>query len=139
MKKKPTWKISKTVLPQDSDHAGVMWHGNYFYWLEECRINALSEVGINYFELTKKGYEFPLIDSSIKYIKPLFLGDKIEIESVFHIANSPKINVESNFFNIDKKLVTKAEVNLVLVNKSNFSIVRKRPEFITKAFSKLSS
>ena len=52
MTSKSIWKINKTVLPQDSDHAGVMWHGNYFKWLEEARIDALSKAGINYFDLT---------------------------------------------------------------------------------------
>ena len=40
MNSKPVWKIEKIVLPQDADHAGVMWHGKYFNWLEESRINA---------------------------------------------------------------------------------------------------
>ena len=71
MKPKSIWKINKTVLPQHSDHAGVMWHGTYFNWLEEARINALSKVGIEYFNLTKKGFELPLKDASIKYIFPL--------------------------------------------------------------------
>ena len=34
---KKIWKIEKLVLPQHSDHAGVMWHGTYFDWLEEGR------------------------------------------------------------------------------------------------------
>jgi len=77
MNSKPVWKIEKIVLPQHADHAGVMWHGTYFNWLEESRINALSEVGISYFELTKKDFDLPLIDTSIKYKSPLFLGEKI--------------------------------------------------------------
>ena len=74
MNSKPVWKIQKIGLPQNADHAGVMWHGTYFNWLEESRINALLEVGISYFELTKKGFDLPLIDTSIKYKCPLFLG-----------------------------------------------------------------
>ena len=85
MNSKPVWKIEKIVLPQHADHAGVMWHGTYFNWLEESRINALLEVGISYFELTKKGFDLPLIDTSIKYKSPLFLGEKITIESEFNI------------------------------------------------------
>ena len=121
MKRNNIWKINKIVLPQDSDHAGVMWHGTYFNWLEESRIDALSKVGMNYFDLTKKGYELPLIDASIKYILPLYLGDVIEIQSVFNINKSPKINIHSNFISIDNKVLTTAEINLVLVNKLNFS------------------
>ena len=137
MKSKSVWKINKIVLPQNSDHAGVMWHGNYFNWLEEGRINALSEVGVNYFDLIKRGFDLPLINSSIKYIKPLYLGDKIIIESIFNIGKSPKINVISKFLNEKKEVLTISEVNMVLINKDNFTIIRRRPEFLSKAFCKL--
>ena len=137
MKPKLVWKLKKIVLPQHSDHAGLMWHGTYFNWLEESRINALSEVGVNYVDLTKKGFELPLINTSIKYILPLFLGERITIESVFNIGKSPKISVNSKFINENYKVLTIAEVNLVLINKSNFSILRTRPEFLSKAFSRL--
>ena len=137
MDKKNIWKINKTVLPQHSDHAGVMWHGTYLNWFEEGRINALSKVGINYSDLTKNGFELPLIDVSIKYILPLCLGDKLSIESIFNIGISPKIKINSKIINENKTIMTLAEVNLVLVDKNNFSIIRKRPNFISKAFLKL--
>ena len=134
---KKIWKIKKIVLPQHSDHAGVMWHGTYFNWLEEGRIKALSKAGIDYVELTKNGFELPLIDISIKYISPLFLGDTITIETIFEISKSPKIKIHSKFINKSKTVLTIAEVNLVLINKKSFSIIRKRPDFISKAFLKL--
>ena len=137
MNSKPVWKIKKIVLPQHSDHAGVMWHGTYFNWLEESRINALLEVGISYSELTKKGLDLPLINTSIKYKSPLFLGEKITIESIFNIEKSPKINIISKFLNNNNVILTNAEVNLVLINKFNFSIIRKRPDFLSEAFIKL--
>ncbi len=137
MNSKPVWKIEKIVLPQHADHVGVMWHGNYFNWLEESRINALSEVGISYFELTKNGLDLPVINTSIKYKSPLFLGEKIIIESEFNIDRSPRINVISNFLNKKNEILTIAEVNLVLINKLNFSIIRKRSDFLSEAFSKL--
>ena len=133
MNSKPIWKIEKIVLPQHADHAGVMWHGKYFNWLEESRINALLEVGISYFELTKKGFDLPLIDTSIKYKSPLLLGKKITIESEFNIGKSPRINIISKFLNKRKEILTIAEVNLVLINIRNFSIIRKRPDFLSKA------
>ena len=112
-------------------------HGTYFNWLEEGMINALLKAGINYVDLTKNGFELPLIDTSIKYISPLFLGDNITIETIFKISKSPKINVHSKFINKSKTVLTIAEVNLVLINKKCFSIARKRPDFISKAFLKL--
>jgi len=138
MNKKKVWKINKIVLPQHADHAGVMWHGRYLNWLEEGRINALAKAGINYSDLTNSGFELPLIDLSIKYILPLCLGDKILVESIFNIGKSPKIKINSKFINESKKVMTIAEVNLVLIDKNNFSIIRKRPDFLTKAFLRLS-
>ena len=137
MKQKPVWKIEKIVLPQHADHAGVMWHGTYFNWLEESRINALLEVGTSYFELTKKGFDLPLINTSIKYKSPLLLGEKITIESKFNIEKSPRINVNSKFLNKRREILTIAEVNLVLINRRDFSIIRKRPDFLSEAFIKL--
>ena len=134
---KKIWKTHKIVLPQHSDHAGVMWHGTYFNWLEEGRVNALSKAGINYVDLTKKGFELPLIDTSIKFISPLFLGDNITIETIFKINKSPKIKIHSKFINKSKKVLTIAEVTLVLINKNRFSIIRKRPDFLSKAFLEL--
>ena len=137
MNSKPVWKIEKIVLPQHADHAGVMWHGKYFNWLEESRINALSEVGISYFELTKNGLDLPLINASIKYIHPLYLGDNITVESLFSISKSPKIQINTKFINETKKVMTIAEVNLVLIENKSYSILRKRPDFIDNAFIKL--
>ena len=122
---KKIWKIEKLVLPQHSDHAGVMWHGTYFNWLEDGRIDALYKSGISYFDLTKKGFELPLINASIKYILPLSIGQNITIESIFNIGKSPKIKINSKFINESKKVATLAEVNLVLVDRNNFSIIEK--------------
>ena len=137
MNSKPVWKIEKVVLPQHVDHAGVMWHGTYFNWLEEGRINALLEVGLSYSELSKKGLDLPLINTTIEYKSPLFLGEKIKIESEFNIGNSPKVNIISEFLNQKNEILTIAEVNLVLINTMKFSIIRKRPYFLSEAFTKL--
>ena len=42
------WELKKRVLPQHTDHAGVMWHGTYLNWLEESRIDSIDKAGIKY-------------------------------------------------------------------------------------------
>ena len=42
------WRLIKRVLPQHTDHAGVMWHGAYVGWLEEARVEALAAAGLGY-------------------------------------------------------------------------------------------
>ncbi len=137
MNKKNYWVIGKETLPQHTDHAGVLWHGYYFNWLEEARLDALSKVGLKYIDLIKYGYEMPVVNIEIKYKSPIFHGDKILIQSEFLINKSPRINIESNFIGRNNKIVAFSSIDIVLINKSNFSIVRKKPKFLLDAINKL--
>ena len=90
MNSKPVWKIEKIVLPQHADHAGVMWHGTYFNWLEESRINALLEVGLSYFELTLILGLFLILNSlSIVIFSPRNKGDLYFIEVLIKGKSKP--------------------------------------------------
>tara|TARA_B100000212_G_scaffold206633_1_gene155886 strand:- start:566 stop:994 length:429 start_codon:yes stop_codon:yes gene_type:complete len=131
------WVIKKETLPQHTDHAGVLWHGYYFNWLEEARIDALSKVGLRYIDLTKDGFEMPVVSIEIKYKSPILHGEVILIESRFLISESPRINIKSNFIGSDNSITTSSSIDLVLINKENFSIVRKKPEFVLKALNNL--
>ena len=131
------WKIRKETLPQHTDHAGVLWHGYYFNWLEEARLDALSKVGFRYLDLINDGYEMPVISIEIKYKSPIFHGEKILIESEFVINKSPRIKINSNFFRRNNIITTSSSIDLVLINKENFSIVRKKPKFFLEALNKL--
>ena len=57
----PPWLLRKRVLPQHTDHGGVMWHGAYLAWLEEARVEALAQVGLPYQELVSRGLEMPVV------------------------------------------------------------------------------
>ena len=59
------WRLYKHVLPQHTDHAGVMWHGAYLSWLEEARVDALAQVGLPYKDLSAKGFELPVVSLNI--------------------------------------------------------------------------
>ena len=137
MKNKKIWEFKKSVLPQHVDHAGVMWHGTYLNWLEEARIDSLNKAGISYIELLKKGYEMPVYDLQIKYHKPLKIGDKITIKSVFDINKGPKIKINSKFYCKNDIFSTEAFLDLVLIDKKTFKIIRKRPKFIDLYFKNL--
>ena len=71
------FRLKKIVLPQHTDHAGVMWHGAYVSWIEEIRVETLNSVGLNYFDLSSSGYEFPVVSLNIDYKtkEPMPLSD----------------------------------------------------------------
>ena len=137
MSRRNYWIIRKETMPQHTDHAGVLWHGYYLNWLEEARIDALSKVGIKYIDLIKEGYEMPVVNIEIKYKSPILHGEEILIESEFVINESPRIKINSNFIGRNNIITTSSSIDLVLINKENFSIVRKKPKFFLEALNKL--
>ena len=137
MSRRNHWIIRKEVMPQHTDHAGVLWHGYYLNWLEEARIDALFKVGIKYIDLIKDGYEMPVVSIEIKYKSPILHGEEILIESEFVINESPRIKINSNFIGRNNIITTSSSIDLVLINKENFSIVRKKPKFFLEALNKL--
>ncbi len=137
MSRRNHWIIRKEVMPQHTDHAGVLWHGYYLNWLEEARIDALFKVGIKYIDLIKDGYEMPVVSIEIKYKSPILHGEEILIESEFVINESPRIKINSNFIGRNNMITTSSSIDIVLINKENFSIVRKKPKFFLEALNKL--
>ena len=131
---KKEWKLTRTVLPQHTDHAGVMWHGSYFNFLEEGRIDALNQVGISYSELSEKGYEIPVISSNIKYKVSIKHGEKVLIISKFKLVNKIRLKCKTLFLRVNEDIAAEALLELVVVRRENNSIkiVRDLPEDIEK-------
>ena len=76
------WTLQKRVLPQHTDHAGVMWHGAYIAWLEEARVEALVAAGLSYAAMTNLGFDMPVVSLQIHYLQALRHGDLVCLESV---------------------------------------------------------
>ena len=128
------WKLTKTVLPQHTDHAGVMWHGSYLNFLEEGRIDALNKVGTSYSELSRKGFEIPVISLKINYKKSFSHGEKIILMSNFNLVNKIRLNCKTLFLKSNGDIGGEAIIELVVVRKTNDSIklFRELPSEINK-------
>ena len=69
------------MLPQHTDHAGVLWHGAYVAWLEEARVEALAAAGLAYVELSSQGLELMVVQLELSYRRPLRHGESVELRS----------------------------------------------------------
>tara|TARA_Y100001968_G_scaffold333393_1_gene395979 strand:+ start:235 stop:678 length:444 start_codon:yes stop_codon:yes gene_type:complete len=136
---KNPWILKKIVLPQHTDHAGVMWHGSYLNWLEEARINALLNVGLSYADLSKICYELPVVDLKIKYINSCHHGEEILLKSWALDSKGIRLPWKTIFFKSDQTIAAEANVNLVLLRKieSGISVIRNKPKFISNFIDKL--
>ena len=132
-----SWELKKKVLPQHTDHAGVVWHGTYLNWLEESRIDSIGKAGIKYIELLNKGFEMPVYKIEIKYLMPIMIGDEIIVKSSFITNQGPRIKVNSTFNNLRNNIHAEASIDIVLINKKTFKVVRKRPDFLENYLNNL--
>ena len=135
------WQIQRAVLPQHTDHAGVMWHGSYLAWLEEARVEALRQAGLAYSDLSERGLELPVISLKIDYRQALLHGESVRVESWVLPQQGVKILWRSVFLKADGSLATEAHVELVLTDMSQGPsqrrLVRKPPEELRQALEQL--
>ena len=124
------WELKKKVLPQHTDHAGVMWHGTYLNWLEESRIDSFDKTGIKYIELLNRGFEMPVYKIEMKYLIPITIGEEIIVKSFFITTKGPRIKINSIFTDTSKKIYAEATIDIVLINKETFKVIRRIPDFL---------
>ena len=131
---KKKWNLTKIVLPQHTDHYGVMWHGSYLNFLEEARIDALNKLGISYSKLSSEGFELPVVSASIKYKISFRHGEKVLLMTQFEMVNKIRINCKTFFLKVNGDIGAEALIEIVVVKKINESIklIRELPVEIEK-------
>ncbi|OBU35262.1 acyl-CoA thioesterase [Photobacterium phosphoreum] len=74
-----TAELTLTTLFQDADPMGVIYHGNYFRFFEEVRRLLMEKIDYSYHQMQASGYLWPIIDTRVKYVKPIPFDHKIRI------------------------------------------------------------
>jgi acyl-CoA thioester hydrolase len=135
------WCLQRRVLPQHTDHAGVMWHGAYLAWLEEARVEALAAAGLHYSDLSARGLELPVVSLAIDYRQALLHGDRVTVWSHVHPRQGLKLPWTSRFIRSDGQLAAEARVELVLVDLSQGAarrrLLRRLPADLEQAVQRL--
>ena len=131
------WCLTKRVLPQHTDHGGVMWHGAYVGWLEEARVMALAETGYPYEKMASGGLEMPVVQLQIRYREALMLGDEVVLMSVCCAPRGVRWPWSTRFMK-DGVCVAEALIELVLVSVHPARrVLRRPPEEVSEVFSTL--
>ncbi|CAN5922229.1 acyl-CoA thioesterase [soil metagenome] len=65
----------------DLDPMNIVWHGNYVRFLEQARSALLSGIGFGYREMEASGFAWPIVDMSIKYVRPLRLSQEFIVRA----------------------------------------------------------
>jgi acyl-CoA thioester hydrolase len=131
------YRISKVVLPADTDYSGAMWHGTYVRWLEEARVRHLADIDVHYDKLVSDTrLELVVTSLNIRYARAARMGDLVTLTQRFAMESSSRVRLltKSTFTREDDgaSLAT-AEVTVTPINIDTGKVVRRWPESLEVA------
>ena len=88
-------EIELTPTFHDCDPMQVVWHGNYFKYLEIARCALLQRYDYDYPQMLESGYLWPVVDARVKYIRPLSYQQAVRVHArIVEWENRLKIEYE---------------------------------------------
>ena len=69
----------------ETDAMGIVYHGNYFDWMEVGRSELFRSIGLPYTQIEEEGIYIPVIEVHCKYFRPAKYDDEVIIET--HVEN----------------------------------------------------
>ena len=109
--------VNIRVRYAETDQMGYCYYGNYAIYYEVARVETLRAIGFNYKSLEEDGVLLPVIDFSIKYLKPAFYDDQLEILCKIPIIPNVRIKFEYETYNEKKEMINFGNTTLVFLNK----------------------
>ncbi len=119
----------------ETDQMGYCYYGNYPQFYEVGRVEMLRSIGTSYKEIEEKGFILPVVDLTVKYIKPAFYDEEITIKTIINRKPSVKIEFDYEIYNEKGILINKGYTKLVFVNKKTMRPCH-CPEYLNKIFEK---
>lgn len=96
------------VIPfNDLDPAGVVWHGRYFKYFESARARLMDDIGYGYMEMHDGGFTWPVVDASVRYLKPLRLNQKVTVTATL-AEWELRLKVDHEIFDTEGETVARA-------------------------------
>jgi acyl-CoA thioester hydrolase len=104
---------------------GVVYHSNYFIWMEIGRTELFRKVNISYKEIEKKGILLPVVEASCKYKTSAKYDDIIIIKVKIKKLSAVKAVIAYEMFRKkDQVLIAKGETIHGIINKTDNKPVR---------------
>ncbi len=119
----------------ETDPMKYVYYGNYAEYLEVARVELFRTLGISYDEIEKRGIWLPVSDYKIKYLKPAFYDEILEIHTYVRKVPGVKIEFEYEIYNDSKQKITEASTTLFFLDATTNKVSR-CPDFLMKLIQK---
>ena len=106
-----------TVQYYETDRMGITHHSNYIRWMEEARVDFLSQIGWDCARLEESGIISPVLNVTCDFKRTTTFSDKITIRPVVAEFNGVKLKFSYDMKNEDGTVVFTATSMHAFLNK----------------------
>ena len=120
-----------TVQYYETDRMGITHHSNYIRWMEEARVDFLSQIGWDYARLEDMGIISPVINVNCDYKKTTTFADKVSIKVSVKEFKGVKLFLSYEMKNEDGVVVCTATSSHAFLTKEGkpIRVQKEYPEF----------
>lgn len=126
------------IIPRysETDQMGIIHHANYLIYLEQARLEWLTQLGFSYVKMEEDGVLLPVYNIDIKYKNPIKFGDQISVLIRLKSVPTTRVIFEYEIRNQQGKICAICDLTLVFTDAKTFRPRKPIPEFL-KACQKL--
>jgi acyl-CoA thioester hydrolase len=99
----------------ETDRMDFVYYGNYATYFEVGRVEALRSLGVSYKQMEAEGILLPVLDYSVKFIRPARYDDFLLLETCIPEFPGARIRFTYKLRNESGELLTTAETTLVFM------------------------
>lgn len=97
--------FKRTINYYETDKMQVVHHSNYIRFLEECRMDFMRQVGIDYAALEAQGIMIPVLSVECNYKHPARFGDVICIVPKVERFRGVKFDITYRIYSEDFSVI----------------------------------
>ncbi len=122
------------VRYHETDQMHFVHHSNYLKYFELARLEWLSNLQISYAEVESRGIFMPVVNASLKYIKPLVFGDNFSVTVILKKEPTATLEFDYKILNQNKQLISTGNTLLAFLS-SDTKLPIRCPKFLLEKFN----
>lgn len=105
------------IYYEDTDAAGVVYHGNYLKYMERARTEWLRATGYSHEKLREQeGIVFVVTEMTISFQKPACIDEQIEVRVKLVKAGGASLRFMQTIINELEEVICRADVNVACLD-----------------------
>jgi acyl-CoA thioester hydrolase len=123
------------VRYSDVDKMGYVYYANYGKYYEVGRVEAMRNMGVSYKYMEENGVIMPALSMNIKYVKPAFYDDIINIKTIIDELPRNKMKFNYKLYDENENLINRGYTIHAFVSMKDNKIIQ-IPEWFLKPLKK---